>query len=70
MDHIPRRSTTFLKRLDTHQDYFASLNFQLSRVKLLKDAPYSQAEADAAAGLQKADTKPKKKEVAMDTTEA
>lgn len=40
------------------------------RVKLLKDAPYSQAEADAAAGLQKADTKPKKKEVAMDTTEA
>ncbi|KAF9423487.1 hypothetical protein BGZ94_008258 [Podila epigama] len=41
------------------------------RVKLLKEAPYSQEEADAAAGLQKADTKPKKKkEAAMDTTEA
>ncbi|KAG0051734.1 hypothetical protein BGZ83_003352 [Gryganskiella cystojenkinii] len=40
------------------------------RVKLLKDEPYSQAEADAAAGLQKADTKAKKaKEVMMDVSE-
>ncbi|KAF9184355.1 hypothetical protein BGZ51_003376 [Haplosporangium sp. Z 767] len=30
------------------------------RVKLLKEEPYSQAEADAAAGLQRADTKTKK----------
>ncbi|KAG0229678.1 hypothetical protein B0O80DRAFT_397589 [Mortierella sp. GBAus27b] len=37
------------------------------RLKVLKDAPYSQEEADAAAGLQKADSKYKKaKANAMD----
>jgi len=42
----------------------------LIRVKLLKEEPYSQAEADAAAGLQRADTKAKKaKTEAMDTSE-
>ncbi|KAF9339760.1 CG3224-like protein [Linnemannia elongata] len=40
------------------------------RCKLLKEEPYSQAEADAAAGLQRADTKPKKAKVeAMDVSE-
>ncbi|KAF9581203.1 hypothetical protein BGW38_001868 [Lunasporangiospora selenospora] len=40
------------------------------RVKLLKEEPYTQAEADAAAGLQPADTKAKKAKAAMmDVTE-
>ncbi|GJJ73854.1 bud site selection protein 20 [Entomortierella parvispora] len=40
------------------------------RVKLLKEEPYTQAEADAAAGLQRADTKSKKaKEAMMDISE-
>ncbi|KAG0327388.1 hypothetical protein BGZ99_007718 [Dissophora globulifera] len=41
------------------------------RVKLLKDEPYTQAEADAAAGLQRADNKVKKAkaEAMMDVSE-
>ena len=39
-------------------------------MKLLKEEPYTQAEADAAAGLQRAETKVKAKaEVMMDVTE-
>ncbi|KAG0262881.1 hypothetical protein BG011_009589 [Mortierella polycephala] len=55
--------------LDEHQKG----KIHKKRVKLLKEEPYSQAEADAAAGLQRAETKSKKPKtdaMMVDTTEA